>query len=144
VFQAANQRNCVADLYNLLQALRIFGPQGAVTVELIGYELWGSRSISHVEVNHPFHAAWETSLRQTFLNFLAVSQKLQGKVYSIDVVRLGFDLENSANNPVVVSITVDLSLDPPDYDSIKSGMLQSLRDAGFPSVRVEFERGEVW
>jgi hypothetical protein len=47
----------VADLYNLLWNLRLSGPQGAVTIELIGHELWAPRSIAHVEVEHLFHAA---------------------------------------------------------------------------------------
>lgn len=46
----------MADIYNLLLGLKISG------VEMIGYELWASRSITHVEINRLFHAAWETSL----------------------------------------------------------------------------------
>lgn len=33
-------------------------------------------------------------------------------------------------------------MDPPDYDAIKDGMIQSLQLAGFPDVKVQFERGE--
>lgn len=82
VFQAANQRGCVAELYAALRGHKLQGPQSEViTVEVVGWELWENRCIARVEASNPFHQAWESHLRQSFLNFLNMSTKLVGMVH---------------------------------------------------------------
>lgn len=60
----------------------------------------------------------------------------------MDLLRLGFNLENPSKNPVTISVTVDWDIDPPDYKGQKFQMLAKLQVAGFPDVQVDFERGD--
>ncbi|CZR67877.1 uncharacterized protein PAC_17776 [Phialocephala subalpina] len=134
----AAQRNCVAEIYRVLTGNKIFA-----TVELIGHRLWAPRKLSHVNVDHPFIAAWKSGLRQRFMNILGVSENLSSKVWSVDVIRLGFE-ENASENPVVVSVTVDWSADPPDWEFYFGALVAEIREDGFDDVEVEFERGEIF
>lgn len=144
-FNGRNQRNCVADLYALFNESEhklsgIRGPEDYICIEIIGHSQWGPKRISHVERNHPFHQAWEGQLREIFENWL---KQKPCKARSMDVVRLGFNLDDPSPNPIVVSITVDWSVDPQVYENLIPHMRNELTQARFPDVLVEFERGEI-
>jgi hypothetical protein len=48
--------------------------------------------------------------------------------------------QSHRTNPVVISITVDWTIDPPVYKNIRRAMITLLQDANFLDVQVEFER----
>lgn len=145
-YPAADQRNCVAELWELLRRARFLGA-GHVVVELVGFRFWQDRRICHLELSHPFLQEWQRfddkGTRHSFKRLLELQPKLIGKVWSMDLVRLGFNLENPSKNPVVVSITVDWEIDPPVYEVIQKTMYELLRKNGFLDVEVEFERGDI-
>ncbi|KAJ5046373.1 uncharacterized protein L3040_003617 [Drepanopeziza brunnea f. sp. 'multigermtubi'] len=69
---------------------------------------------------------------------------IAGKVHSMNVLRFGFDMEDSAKNPVVLTITVDYSLDPPAWVDLCGSMLNCFKTELVDDVPIEFERGEVF
>jgi hypothetical protein len=107
----AHQRNCVAELHELLQ-----GHGLSAAVELIGYRLWAEKRIALLETDHPFHQAWETVLRNgdAFTDILDSDEKLRGNCSSVNVIRHGFDRKTPGDYPIVVSVTMSWDLDPPD------------------------------
>ncbi len=143
-FNGANQRNCVAELYRLLRGSKISEGRGVITIELIGHKYWAPRVISHLEGGHPFYDLWESKLQQSFLTLLNLSDKIAGKIWSMDLLRYGFNLEYPSQNPIVISITTDWTIHPPAYKSIKAAMIKLLEEYNYSEVQVDFEPGEVF
>jgi hypothetical protein len=141
----ANQRAFVVDLHHILRDRYDFKNDYAVTIELIGHRLWAPREIWHLEFNQPFFQAYEDRLEKEFLRAMEDSPELAGKLLSIDVLRLGFDLENREKNPVTVSITVNWSATPPAWKNAHKKMVDFIKSERFDyDVVVEFERGEIF
>lgn len=143
VFNAAKQRKCVAELYEMLRGMKVSGGTSMITVEMIGYKFWAPKEITLVESDNPFHKVWESELQEMFLKLLDTPMALRGKILSVDLVRLGHNLEDRNINPIVVSITTDWSVDPPQYETVERAMRLALSEAGFDEVEIEFERGHL-
>lgn len=139
-FHADRQRNCVVELYDLLNDST--GSQDIITVELVGHRLWAPKTLCHIESGHPFLRAWNERIQKRFIDIL--KSPSAPRICSMDLIRLGFNLEDKSKNPITVSITVEYHHDPPDWEPTGELMVKELRDAGFEEVEVDFERGEIW
>ena len=115
----------MAELSELLQKSEIAGTEGeAITVEMIGHPLWVLKRVAFLETGNPFYAVWDNGLSGSFSELL---KQVAGRVKSMDLIRLGFDVEEPSRNTIVVSITVSDALDPPDWDAARLQMLEPVR-----------------
>lgn len=90
------------------------------------------------------YKAYKQGLMEEFHKLMDSSEELSNNICSIDLLRLGFDKDNPSNNPIVISTTVDWSIDPPVYLHVQKKIVERLREERFSEVEVEFERGEIW
>ena len=94
-----------------------------------------------IESSHPLVDEWPR-IRPLLHDILAQSYLLRIGWRSIDFLRVGY-LHTQLPFPVVVSVTVDWSLDPIDWNRAEEAVQELLIAKGFPQVQVLIERGEV-
>ena len=111
-----------------------------VKVEIVSWQATSMRKVGAVEGDHPLVAAWP-KIKPDMHAILAQHQKLHENWRTIDVVRLGFSA-SPPPLPIVVSVTVDWTLDPRDWLQAEDQIQDLLKNRGFPEVSVEFERGD--
>ena len=113
-----------------------------VKVEMLSWQLYCPKYMDSVESVHPFIHAWDTIVGDQVEAILRAEPKLQRPWRSIDVLRLGWSSSKSLN-PIVISITVDWTLDPPDWVSAERKIRSILDQKNFQEVEIGFERGEI-
>jgi hypothetical protein len=113
-----------------------------ITVEILSWELESPKYMSVVEAGHPFVEAYSTGIRDKVKAILNEEPDLEENWWAIDVIRLGYDSDRK-DNPIVISITVDWSLDPPNWATAERLIQDTLNEGGFREIEVLFQRGEV-
>ena len=115
----------------------------SLKVEIIGWQLIKPRVASVVELSHPLVSAWPM-VNPRIHEVIGKFQKVKSGWQSIDVLRIGY--ESHASRPVIISITVDYSLDRRDWypaEKELKRMLEEFDQYDLRDVQVEFERGNV-
>ena len=114
-----------------------------ITVELLSWQLTAPKIIRVVEPNHPLVPIWP-EMNSRILRILNSNPKLATGWRSIDPVRMGYEDDQIERTSVTISITVDWTLDPPDWIQAEKEIHDALLSAGgLDDVNVEFERGDV-
>ena len=115
-----------------------------INVELIHRQLTVTKNMDVVEASHPLVAAWPT-IKLEVHAIIESHPKLNGGWCSVDVIRLGYEVEDAMDPvyPVTVSITVDWALNRVDWYEAETEIKTILDNHGFSEVQVEIERGQV-
>lgn len=114
-----------------------------ITVELLSWQLTAPKIIRVVEPKHPLVPIWP-ELNSRILRILNSTPKLATGWRSIDPIRMGYEDDQIERTSVTISITVDWTLDPPDWNEAEKEINNALLSAGgLDDVNVEFERGDV-
>ncbi|MCJ1474788.1 hypothetical protein MMC13_003448 [Lambiella insularis] len=137
-----NDEACQSWLY-AVEAIRSLLASNPLTkdikVEISSWQAFTEKAIEVVEADHPLVGAWP-DIKPYLHNILRSFPRLNNNWITIDVIRMDF-VTAPLPYPIVVSITVDWSLDPKDWLLAENQIQALLTSRGFPQVRPEFERG---
>ncbi|KAI2615016.1 hypothetical protein GGR54DRAFT_614696 [Hypoxylon sp. NC1633] len=113
-----------------------------IWVEVLADHFLDTRYMSLVGSSHPFYLAWHQGFQERIYDIIHANAELAKKWLTMDLIRIGADEEANAN-PVTVSVTVATDLVSHHWQRAKQEIREALDSAGFGTVMVDFEHGEL-